>query len=284
MNTDSPSITFEAIEPFLKLAEEQEKSLYQDIGEWLAQISDYNKDQLMGIYGEINNLTREVLDKAKIDRSKIVPLLKEANFWITPSMRLDLLYKLKALLESPDVTSERTTSTFIEYYKADEWSELENMISDWQYNPHFANRMHIITDALEAHISGKYTLVIPTLLSQVEGVASSILGKSAGPTTGLIRKAIQEDQQIGFLRAVSKDILIEFITSPRGYGRVGKKNPEDFTPYGFSNWLKSQGIPDSQSINRHGVLHGVHLNYDSTENSLRVFLLLDVFHGIERLD
>ena len=63
---------------------------------------------------------------------------------------------------------------------------------------------------------------------------------------------------------------------------MGQKDSEYFTSEKFPEWLESKGVSESQSINRHGILHGVHLNYDSKENSLRVFLLLDVLYEMRR--
>lgn len=227
----------------------------------------------------------EAVDKAVGEWTKqlvaVAPLLSQANFWLSPSMDMHLLRNLKDVAETKEATIEHMTAVFVRYYEDDEWAELKEMVSSWGDNPYFANRMHIIDDALEAHIHGKHTLVIPTLLSQVEGIASSVLETPAGSSTGLVKNAITE-RQGEFLRAASKDILIKFVTSPVGYGGVRKKESEYFTPERFPEWLKSKGVSETQSINRHGILHGVHVNYASKENSLRAFLLLDVFYGMRR--
>ena len=219
---------------------------------------------------------QEMLDRAEVDAAQVAPLLSQANFWLSPSMDMHLLRKLKEATKAEDATPDLVAVIIVEHYEDEEWAELDEMVSSWGDNPFFANRMHIIDDALEAHIHGKYTLVVPALLTQVEGIASSILDTPAGSSTRLVKSAIAE-RQGEFLRSASRDILIRFVTSPVGYGGVRQ---EYFTPERFPEWLKSKGVAETQSINRQGILHGVHVNYASRENSLRVFLLLDVLYGM----
>lgn len=266
------------LDAFGSLAQEQTAAMNQAARELARQLTMHVQKQLDQFYRVIGGSIQEMLDRAEVDANEVGPLLEQANFWLSPSMNLDLLYALKAIAESGDATPERIVSAFVEYYEDDEWAKLKGMVSSWHDNHYFVDRMHIITDALEAHLDGKYTLVIPALLSQVEGIASSILETPAGRSTELVKSAVT-DRQGEFLRAASKDILIKFVTSPMGYGSVPTRY---FTPEKFHEWLESKGVPESQSINRHGILHGVDVHYDSKEKSLRVFLLLDVFYGMRR--
>jgi hypothetical protein len=138
--------------------------------------------------------------------------------------------------------------------------------------------MAVVEDALEAHINGKYTLSVPALLPLIEGVASSILATSAGKPSRIVNDAIS-NWHTEFLHQASKEILLNLVTSPMLYGSVP---PEYFTPEKFAKWLASEGLTESQSLNRHSILHGVQINYASKENSLRAFLLLDVLYFMKR--
>jgi len=258
-------------DPLVRLARQETERLNKIGCELVRQFVEPLQERLETVVKS----TQEMIDRAEVDARKMAPLLGQASFWLSPSMSMDLFDLLKAVTESEEASPDCLASTIVEYYADGEWAELDEMISSWQDNPYFTNRMHIINDALDAHIDGKYTLVIPALLSQVEGIASSILETPAGSSTGLVKCAVTE--RLGeFWKAPMKDNLIKFITSPAGYGSVGKKEPGYFTVEKFPEWLKSKGVSGSQSINRHGILHGVHVDYASKENSLRVFLLLDV--------
>lgn len=96
---------------------------------------------------------------------------KQAGWFYFPSMR-DVPLKLilgaiHKLPENPTALDEM----FCMYFSADDYAQLKHMVRHWQKNPVFKDRKPIIEDALSAHIDGKYTLSIPTLLPLIEGVA-----------------------------------------------------------------------------------------------------------------
>lgn len=221
---------------------------------------------------------QRTFDEAEVASEEVAPLLEKGRFWFTPSMPLWLIGGLRELAAHGQDSAEDVAKLFIEYYEQDDWAPLRDMVSGWQGVAYFDERQHIIQDALDAHLQGKYTLVVPALLAQIEGIASAILGVAAGSPKQLIESTI-EDEHTDVLRAASKDALITFVTSQAGYARI---EPDDFTPDRFPKWLEATGEPPGQSMNRHAVLHGVHVNYNSKENSLRVFLLLDAFYYLGR--
>lgn len=179
----------------------------------------------------------------------------------------------------PEPTSESVKEAFIEYFEENQWGVLQEIVASWEENPYFVRRMSILHDALEAHIQGKYTLSIPALLSQVEGVASGIVEKPAGDTTRIMKTAIENIDYGNFVRAACKDILVAFVTSPVGYGGV---KSEYMTLEKYPEWLKAKGHLESQTLNRHAILHGMQIDYASKENSLRALLLLDVLFWMKR--
>ena len=229
---------------------------------------------------DISKRIDEMLKAAKIEAEKVAPYLSQANLWIPPSIpSLELLHRLKAAISVSEPTPEIITETFFKYFEEDQWNVLREIVGSWETHPYFKNRMPILRDALEAHIEGKYTLTVPTLLTQVEGVASSILKKTAGHTVDIMKNVVKNIDYGEFLQAALKDILIDFITSLAGYATI---KPEYFTPEKFSELLKAKGQLESQVMNRHAILHGVQINYASKENSLRAFLLLDALFWIKR--
>jgi len=265
----------QVLEIIEKQNQEHVEAILNAVGELTAQVTTQWHEQIDSFTKPIE----EMLATAEINANVVAPLLSKANLWLPPSMTLDLLFKLKRLTGQDDVTTEEVEQTFIEYYELENWSELHNMVSSWGDNPYFAQRMPIILDALEAHIGGKYRLSIPTLLPQIEGIVSGILERPAGEPTALMKDAIRDKYQDFFLRAASKDILIKLVTSPVLFGGVESKH---HSPDKYPAWLTSKGLTESQSLNRHAILHGVQINYDSKIHSLRCFLLLDVLNSMRR--
>ena len=210
-----------------------------------------------------------MLKTVEADAEIIAPLLEKSNLWITPSMPYSLIFKVKELANNKDTRVEAVEEVFLEYFEKNDLEMLQEMITSWEVSHPFAQRKHIIHDAFDAHKAGKYTLSIPALLPQAEGVLSSITGKGGGKPYKLFDETIQQEYP-DILNNITKDILLKFATSM--YKGI---KPEYFTTDKLSLWLKSEDIRESDFMNRHAILHGIHINYANKINSLRVFLLLD---------
>jgi hypothetical protein len=221
-------------------------------------------------------------DQTEIASKEISGPLVQAGFWFPPSGSFELIRAIRELKSQQQATPENVRKVVVEYYEQDDYSNLRNTVNTWGENPYFANRMHIIADALEAHINGKYTLSIPALLPLVEGILTDIVGRRAtradGNISGWAGTAI-ETMYLDSFRESSKDALIAFITGASVYGGV---DPAYFTPSAFPTWLANHGLNGKQILQRHAILHGVQTDYDSKENSLRAFLILDVLSWLKR--
>jgi hypothetical protein len=207
--------------------------------------------------------------------------LRQAGFWLAPSAPLILLDHLHSLVEEEQATPENIRHLITAYYEAEDFDALRVMVEDWKDLPFFAQRMHIIEPALDAHVAGQYVLSIPALLPLVEGILTDIIGRRAVRHEGMptwARTAI-EGMYMEALQAASRDIVIQFFSEITMYGRV---DPIYFTPARFPEWVRMQGLTEDQVLQRHAILHGVQIHYGSKENSLRAFLLLDVLASMTR--
>lgn len=255
-----------------KIANEYISTIQPQLDKVFNQIIQSWHPQLDEIFRKFDAM----LKAAEIDSTIVAPILAKSNLWITPSMPYDLILKVKELANSNDIKVESVERIFLEYFEENDWVMLHEMIKSWETSHPFAQRRHIIYDAFDAHKSGKYTLSIPTLLTQVEGVLSSITGKKGGKPYKLFEETIRQ-QYPDILNNVTKDILLEFATSLFLYKGI---ESEHFTTDKLPLWLESKGIREIDFMNRHAILHGIHINYASKINSLRVFLLLDSLHSL----
>jgi hypothetical protein len=230
------------------------------------------------LFRSLAEVMQQWLEAVEKESKLVEPLLRRAKLWYTPSMPRKLLINLKELSEqNSNLTKEQIEQVFVDYYAENDGENLRTMVSSWSDSPIYKRRMPIILDALDAHIAGKYTLSIPALLPQVEGILSSITGETAGRPGKILKRAIEHDYpDVKVFNAISKDILITLATDPFLYkGNIG----EFFTPEKFNGWITTQGL-NGQPLNRHAILHGVQIDYPSKTNSLRVFFLLDSIHWI----
>lgn len=222
------------------------------------------------------------LEETDSSAKRIAPIMAEAKIWYSPSMTLEPIKRLNELLENGRSSPDDVIESFVGCFEEDNWSELQRIVTSWEDNPYFNPRMQLIMDALDAHVNGKYTLSIPLLLAQAEGIASDILNVPAGESTKLMKQVLDLDHH-DFIREISRDVLLRYILSPSGFGRT-QGDSQEFTSHNFADWLNSYGVSEEQAINRHGILHGVQLNYGSKMNSLRAFFLLDTLHFINWRD
>ena len=220
-------------------------------------------------------------DQAEIASSEISGLMIQAGFWFSPSGSLKIIHSIHELKDQGQATPENVRRVVVEVYERDNFSNLKSMVESWSKNPYFANRMHVIRDALEAHMEGKYTLSVPALLPLVEGILTEIVGRRATRAEGISGWAVNAIQSMymDMFHESSKDALVAFVSGSSVYGNI---DAAYFTPSTFPTWLANQGLDGQQILQRHAILHGVQTDYNSKENSLRAFLILDVLSWLKR--
>jgi len=266
----------------LKFANEIINELYHDIGKTVLNFSQ-NIDALLkesrNQFAQVFESFSKTVEEIRKDGEAIAPFLQKSNLWINPSAPIEIFAELRELVNNGNPTSENIEKVFIGFYEEDNWQLLRDLVDYWGKHPNFAKRMEIIRDALDAHIAGKYTLSIPTLLPQIEGLLSSLTGEPAGKPTKTFKAEI-EKRYDDIIPSLSKDILLSLATSPILYGSTGKDS-HYFTPEKFPEWLAHEGLTINQVFNRHAILHGVQIEYASKINSLKTFMLLDVICHLE---
>lgn len=129
----------------------------------------------------------------------------------------------------------------------------------------FPARYPIVVDCLGAHREGKYTLSIPVLFAQADGLAKEIIG------TFLFRGKPAKDFEklLSSLEPCGGSSTLEALAEPlRSYSSLGKSIKCE-SPLGAQN-----------TVNRHDVLHGTATGYADRAISLRVISLIDYLLGM----
>ena len=111
----------------------------------------------------------------------------------------------------------------------------------------FSGRLKILSDAVDAHFDGEYTLSVPTLFAQLEGI---------------LRKIGELNHKDTFRPTIKRDIC-----NNRLLFGVGD-SAQDFNAF-ISKLYEGQKNDD---FNRNPVLHGTNLTYDTEEYSLILIL------------
>lgn len=193
-----------------------------------------------------------------------------ASWPIAPSMTSELRIKVVNL-------SQRGKGRFISqiiigFYRKNEYARLVETINGWKKHHLISSRMHIINDALDAHKHGKYTLSIPALIPQIEGILSEYVKRNNlvakfGKINEIYTAAIGDLNSYSLAEWSIVQTLLHLL----------KTNTYDFTEF-----EKELDKPINQRrTTRHTVLHGVDINYHKQIHSLRAFLLIDAISVIE---
>lgn len=137
------------------------------------------------------------------------------------------------------------------------------------------SRAAILESAMKAHEESKFELSVPVLLAQADGIAGEILG---GHLFRRHNKTTVASRQLD-------DKLIELgITLDHGLVTVALAPVYDAASIGIHTEERDKRRtqdPLYGPLNRHGVLHGLDLDYGTEANSLRAFLLLEFLLSVE---
>jgi hypothetical protein len=143
----------------------------------------------------------------------------------------------------------------------------------------FPLRTAILADAFAAHREGRHALSIPVLLAQADGIGREILGGSRQFFNTTKRSKALKDRLAAFE-------LIGRPYTPWGVvadmlGQLDRKiSIEEDTDLRDARKMTDDWFGP---LNRHGVLHGLDIDYPSEANSLRCVLLLRYLLDTDRL-
>ncbi|WP_223847361.1 hypothetical protein [Hymenobacter montanus] len=146
-------------------------------------------------------------------------------------------------LKQGKLTREDVLATYREHFRQEPIMSLLARACEEQ--PIFEKRRAVLTDAFEAHFSGKYTLSIPVLFTQLEGLLRDVGKlKNSDNVKGTIRNDIWNDR---LLRPIEDDATF-------------------FNAFVHKLFEGSKG--SGQGLNRNPILHGFEVDYTSADNSM----------------
>jgi hypothetical protein len=240
----------------------------------LLQITSEASEKIEGIlqtYREpLENLAEHfssMLDK--ISRITI-PLTKTLakRFSITLSERYQLLATEGWFCDIGETEEEYLTFMKKVFFYHD-ISELSDAFKEYHYSHldlieqrllrMYPERNRFITEAFDAHRTGKYLFSIPIFLSLADGITYLKTGEACLFSSSDKQPKIKQTQFMKNL--IDESLLLEAMLS---------------AVTNFSAINKPERIDDNRFfLNRHTILHGKNLDYDTEMNSLKVISLLN---------
>lgn len=187
---------------------------------------------------------------------KALQNLGEEGWFLHPDMPFDFLFKIAHLLiEDPNDASKWLCDFFRERLNNIEQELIEA----------YPHRKRLLCDAFGAHQEGKYSLSVLVFLAQADGIFSE---KSSE------RKSL-------FIYEQRKDAVQEHASQVVGCFNATYLYPLEVSlPLWMSERQRETSIGNFTGLNRHQVLHGESMDYDTEENSLKVISLLYYLHWV----
>lgn len=169
----------------------------------------------------------------------------------------------------------RINRLFIDYFLADGFQALEEMVEDWKDNPHFKPRMKIFRNCIKTLKRAKRDenpsiLIIPALIAQIDGIINEIVNKYNVKKDPLTKMWIDGK---GNQSKTKKEAIQKLIASLNEYSPLGE--------FLLLEILFQQSIPElsiQTTFSRHKIIHGEFLNYGRVDNTIKAFLILDFLH------
>jgi hypothetical protein len=148
-------------------------------------------------------------------------------------------------------------------------------------------RAHILDDAFSAHRKGLYTLSIPALLAQADGISQDLLG------TQMYKRKRGQPCTSEAIDISLANIDIKYVREPRRLGALDRmifdplRSPNALSENSFNRDSKKVVDQEVKPLNRHGVIHGSDTDYPTESNSFRCIMMLgylgDVCELLRRL-
>jgi len=130
-------------------------------------------------------------------------------------------------------------------------------------------RQAILADAFDAHSKKLYTLSVPVMLAQADGMAFDIFGAYLFTKKGKIGNKVKAMIEGKFKQRPLAKSFLELLIKASGLRLSTEK----------LNKSKAEGLSESP-LNRHGVLHGIDCDYPKECNSLRAIALINFLNWV----
>ena len=205
--------------------------------------------------------------KGEAAAPSVMPYLLDRGWYVTYQFPIALFTDLEALMQAG---SHDEVDRLMCDLARERLAEVEKAL-----RARFPNREPFFVDAFQAHGDGKYTLSIPAFLAQADGVGCEVLGVPRQFFKAKKRvRAI--DQKLAAVAPYVLTGIKEAMLSPlREESSLAAATEERDTRTASEPWFGP--------LNRHGVQHGLDLDYQTEGNSLRCITLLDYLLDVDRI-
>jgi hypothetical protein len=244
----------------------------QDYSDKILEIAEKTSNLNSSISAAFESLPTLDISSKRIeeDLKKSAKIMFENGWWVIPTMPSNFYFQL---VNEKDVNKQNLTAFLVGYYNDNGCIRLNQIIKRWKLEE-FTNNQDIFEDSLWAHRESKFTLTVPALTIQVEGILRSYFNHISKRSIKAYQEELKKEYEQMF---ENKDDNVHLIDKLIHIQNV------QFLDEGINRFTESfdPGEPRNfDDLHRNPLFHGQYKNYNSIEISTKLFLFLDMLHYI----
>ena len=244
-----------------------------------------------------DSVNKRILFTRQIDL-QILPVLTKYNWFITVSLENNFINNLSQIIEtSSDKLAVTLRNEFMAYFFDNDCKKLKQMVEGWNDNVLFKSRMKIVRDSINllryAHNSyNPANLLIPTLISQIDGILTDYLIQNQFEIVKKNGKWVWVDTNMNIIYGRNKvykkifDPKVKDYSLTNGYTSMASSGiGSDFIINTlFQTAYIKQKLKNPFGLSRHKIMHGESTTYGRRDHLVRTYLILDFLYGLENVD
>lgn len=243
------------------------------------QIDFWNKwaEQNKSVFESVGKFWEDFQKKYNIAEQKAVGVLQKYKWFISPSLPTTFVFRVMELDKRKGRQDKVVNKFFIDYFSGNQWKNLEAMVSGWENKKLLEKRIKILKDCifiLKSSSNKKVnpvTAILPTLISQIDGLLSDYLNSNGIPWQSSYEDFIQG----GIIRKVGRKSQFQTNRSKTMTTRLDDLADDIFLNILFQKSQKGQPLKTPFNFNRHKIIHGENTNYGRRDYLIRAFLIID---------
>lgn len=167
-----------AIQQYQSAASLIERALKPQINFWQKWA-----DQNQRIFERFSDHWKLFYDKYKISEQQAIKILRKYKWLVTPSMPIAFVFEVVKIGRKNGNHRGEINRLFVEYFRSNNYEELDALVNNWHSNDIFKPRMKIFMDCVNGlKTAGKKTnpsnFVLPTLIAQIDGIQQEYMEKN----------------------------------------------------------------------------------------------------------
>ncbi len=239
-------------------------SIYKEMDRHIAMFERYQPmiAYMTRIPRDIEKFRRDNELIANLYCDKVCKYLAQRGWYVGSSLTGRNIVKLARAIDDGRLDAE-IESTIADHVRSHVIRIEESAIKHWP------DRSPILSDAFSAHRSGQFTLSIPAMLAQADGMAFDVLNAHVFTDHAGSKKSKIADRTNEFIASdlADQELMSSFV------GILLVEEPGMRTPTSKRDQRQQSGRPFSP-LNRHGVMHGIDSDYATESNGLRAVSLI----------